>query len=289
MTDDNSIFQRVSTALQSAWPDGAADIREYLVPLITIFAESGRQDSHYLDELNSGETGKLASRIWEALLFNRLHNLGWEISGNGTGPDFLINHEIYVEAVAPQRADSDPAIVDETTFDSILLRWTSALRNKRNKHMSDIEKGYADPGRPFVIAINSCLFDSNTHGIGSVPLAAMAVLPFGDPAATVNVHTGEIIGPWNLQWRDQIINYNQQPVQTDSFLNDDYRCVSAVIGCSAFFIDEGDRDRFLGQPPYFIVHNPRAEKPLPKPWLPSSYEYDVEISPSGDLQLRRLG
>jgi hypothetical protein len=65
----------------------------------------------------------------------------------------------------------------------MLLRWTSVLKAKRDKHLKDVEGGRADPDLPFVIAVNSCRLGGDTHGVGGVPLAVMAVLPFGNPTA----------------------------------------------------------------------------------------------------------
>src|SRR3546814_4376513 len=60
----------------------------------------------------------------------------------------------------------------------------------------------------------------------------MAVLPFGNPTAHIDVQTGEAIGGWHLAWQDAVLKHNGEPIPTDSFLNEEYSCVSALLGCS---------------------------------------------------------
>jgi len=300
MSNDLEFNVAIEQAFRGVWPNGDASIRDYLAPMIAAFARSNCRDNHYLDELQSGDLEKMAARIWEAMLYARFHELDWTISGEGEGPDFLLNDKVYVEAVTAQPGDPEKgglpkewlekveAEACEVPFEGMLLRWTSALKTKRDKHLKDIERGRADPNLPFVIAVNSCRLGCDTHGIGGVPLAAMAVLPFGNPTAQYDVKTGDAIVGWHLAWQDAILKYNGEPIPTDSFLNEEYGCVSALIGCSGFYVDETDRSKFCGQPPYFVVHNPKANNPLPQPWLSGAIEYSVTEAPPGKLDLTCL-
>src|SRR3546814_7075533 len=112
-----------------------------------------------------------------------------------------------------------------------------------------IEMGRADPSLPGVIALNSCRLGGDTHGVGGVPLAAMAVLPFGNPTAHIDVQTGEAIGGWHLAWRDAVLKHNGEPIPTDSFLNEEYSCVSALLGCSGLYVAEDRRNNRLNSSP----------------------------------------
>jgi hypothetical protein len=300
MNDQTDLAEKIDQKFRELWPNGTGEIREYLTPFVEAFCVSACCDNHYLKEFLNGNLGTVASRIWEALLFARFQNMGWAVASSDAGPDFLLNDQIYVEAVAAQPGDADKAGLPaewqnkksgETLLvpqNEILLRWLSVISVKRKKHLNDINKGHADPNKPFVIAVNSCRLNEDTHGIGGVPLAAMAVLPFGDPSVRIDIASGEVIDAPRLQWRDQIIKPNGEPIRTDSFLNEDYANVSAVIGCSGFYVGGADREKFAGQPPYFIIHNPLARHPLPKPWLTQSIEYIVIQHDDGRVELSEI-
>lgn len=285
------------------WPSGEAEIIAYLKPMVTDFARSCCADTHFLDEFGCGELGKFAARIWESMLYSRFKALGWNVTGADAGPDFQLETpqgSVLVEAVTAGPGNPDGSglpkqwqeravgVATEVPIDRMLLRWTNALSEKLRKHLKDVECAQASPSVPFVIAINSCLLGADEHGISGLPLAVMAVLPFGNPAATVDVKTGEVVGGWGLEWRNAIVNANDAQVPTDSFLNPDYDCVSAIVGCSGFYVSDADREKFCGQPPYFVVHNPKAKNPLPQPWLPGAIEYSANEVSSGKLEIKKI-
>jgi hypothetical protein len=300
MSDNPDLDIAIEQTFKAVWPDGDASIRGYLAPIIADFAQSNCCDGHYFEEFQSGDLSKLAARIWEAMLFVRFRELGMAISSTGQGPDFLLDGRIYVEAVTPQPGDPEKGGLPKewlerreeqackVPFEEMLLRWTSVLRTKKDKHLKDIEAERADPSLPLVIAVNSCRLGSDTHGIAGVPLAAMAVLSFGDPTAQVDVETGSTIGKWYLAWQGDVLKYNGEPIPTDSFLKEEYSCVSALIGCSGFYVAEDDRAKFCNQPPYYIVHNPMAKKPLTQPWIPGAIEYVAKETSPGTLELIQL-
>lgn len=300
MSDNSELAPMIEETLKSIWPTGDASIRDYLTPMIAAFAQSDCRDDHYLEELQSGDLSKVAARMWEALLYVRFHGVGWAASNAGKGPDFLLNGNVYVEAVTAQPGNPDNGGLPKewqeqaegsaciVPIEAMLLRWTSVLKTKKDKHLKDIEGGRVDPNLPFVIAVNSCRLGGDTHGVGGVPLAAMAVLPFGNPTAHIDVQTGEAIGGWRLAWQDAILKHNGESIPTDSFLHEEYSCVSALLGCSGFYVADADREKFCGQPPYYIVHNPMAKNPLPKPWLPNSIEFVVAKNEPGNLELACL-
>src|SRR3546814_15604119 len=59
------------------------------------------------DLLQSGDLAKVAARMWEAMLYARFHGVGWTASNMGKGPDFLLNENVYVEAVTAQPGNPD--------------------------------------------------------------------------------------------------------------------------------------------------------------------------------------
>jgi len=294
--------ERIEQAFLKVWPNGSADTREYLRPLISGFAQSDCADAHFLDELGCGELAKFAARIWEAMLYARFQGLGWNVSSANVGPDFTLETPVgpvHIEAVAAGPGDPDGSglprewqerVTGQATtvpLDHMLLRWTNALSGKLHKYLRDVGCGNADGSIPFVVAINSCLLGPDEHHICGLPLAVTAVFPFGTPVVTMDVATGEITDS-RIEWRDTILNANDAPVPMDSFLSPDYACVSAIIGCSGFFVPEEARDKFHGQPAYVVVHNPKATNPLPQPWLPGAIEYVAKDIADGAMRVTRI-
>lgn len=300
MSEDGKLDALIDDAFTSVWPKGDPDIRRYLVPIASKFAQSDCCDSHFFDEFRRGDLGKLASRIWEAMLYVRFQGLGWHVVSKDTGPDFLIDDRIYVEAVAAQPGDADKDGLPQewqsggvnaagmVPTDQVLLRWTSVIKAKRDAYLKYLKQEIVDPKVPFVIAVNACRLGGDTHGVGGVPLAAMAVLPFGSPQAQIDVLTGETVGCWQLAWQDAVLKANGGQIPTDSFLQEEYRCISAIVGCSGFYAFPDNRNKFCGQPPYYVIHNPLANNPLPQPWLPGAIEYAVTGLEAHRLQLTQL-
>ena len=292
----------IEAAFQKVWPNGDSRMRDYIRPFVSEFVDSNCADSHYLVELDSGDINKVAARVWEAMLYARFKAQQWSVTSAAEGPDFFLetqNGSVQVEAVIATPGDADHSGLSRewqerstgkayaVPHEQILTRWTNAIANKRTKFLNDVKRDTANEACPFVIAVNSCLLGSEQHDISGAPMAAAAVLPFGPQTLTINVETGETIDS-GLQWRESIKKSNNAEVRMDSFLDDQYSCVSAVLGCSSLFVDEADRERFAGQPPYIVIHNPKAKHPLPLPWLSASIEYTVRASDAGEVELKRI-
>lgn len=58
-----------------------------------------------------------------------------------------------------------------------------------------------------------------------------------------------------------------------------------IIGCADFYAIPENGDQFFGQPPYYVIHNPRTFNTLPQPWLPGAIEYAVTELKANSLQL----
>lgn len=252
--------------------------------MIEKFANSGAADSNYLDALNSSDEGQFWARVWEAMLHSRFEKLGWNVSGGGAGPDFKVESKagtVLVEATVPSPdgipadwLEPKPGVVRDFPHKEILLRWTSKLADKRKKHLDDIAKGAAAADVPFVIAINSRRLGHapDENGISGWPFAVEATFPIGPLAVPVNAETGEF-GESYQSLRFTIPKKPGVDVPTGNFLDPDYKCVSGLIGCPAWYSDDATLAKFAGQPPYFVVRNPLATNPLPANWLAGSIEY----------------
>src|SRR3546814_20782987 len=104
--------------------------------------------------------------MWEAILYARFHVVGLTASNMWKVPDFVLNENVYVEAVTAQPGNPDNGGLPKewqeqaegsaciVPIEAMLLRWTSVLKTKKDQHLKDIESGRADPNLPFVIAVN---------------------------------------------------------------------------------------------------------------------------------------
>lgn len=283
---------------------GLSDTRceQYLRPMIEGFVRSGACDRNYLAELKSDAAGPFWSRIWEAMLFERFRALNWNVRGSGEGPDFRVETPrgvVLVEAsvMSPDGLPCDwlsdrPGQVYSLPHEAMLLRWTSQLSDKRKNHVDDIAQGRVAAEHPFVIALNSMRLsrdprDPIENGISQWPFAVEATFPIGPLAVTVDRVTGKF-GTTYQSLRFSVSKRAGVEIPTGNFLDPEYACVSALIGCAACYADESVRAKFNGQPPYFLVHNPLAANPLPIGWLPGAIEYAAEPATDDEFMLNRL-
>ena len=120
--------------------------------LLTEYVEADIGSPHFIDELETGDEGKLWSCIWEAMLYRHLRAQHYEPKGvvkraGQHGPDFRVEHEgrtIWIEAVVPA-PQGIPAEYHESPVpgeeirvktkpdDERVLRCTSASADKRHK------------------------------------------------------------------------------------------------------------------------------------------------------------
>jgi hypothetical protein len=150
--------------------------------------------------------------------------------------------------------------------EAILLRWTAAIKAKRDQFCRYIERGQIDRRAPTVIAVNSCRLSQFPEEVGITrwPFAVEAVFPIGPISIPINIETGEA-GPSSQSLRFSVVNRNGSQVPTDNFLDPSYAGVSAVLGCATCY---------AATPPRLIaVHNPLALNPLPPGLLGATVEY----------------
>jgi hypothetical protein len=265
-------------------------LRPHLDELLSAYKSSGLASPHMVEEITSGDDGKLYARVWEAMLYRHLSSLQFEflcndVSKSGeTGPDFGILHQgetIWIEAVtpAPEGIPADylePPKKGEVEFKPVpqeprLLRWTSVLRDKREKLEFYRHQHIINDGDRTVIAVNSCrLQDYAPNDLGSSrwPFAVEAVFPIG-PIAFPVIPGGKPDGEAINVPRHVIQKPNGSPVPTDNFLNPRYANVSAIMGCYR-------REMANGELPLTVVHNPLATARLPIGILGAKKEYVAE-------------
>jgi type I restriction enzyme S subunit len=268
----------------------------HLGRLLTEYKKSGLASPHLVEEVVSGEDGKLWSRVWEAMLYRHLVSLGFQphsasMKKSGErGPDFSIVHKgqtIWVEAVtpAPEGIPSnylEPPKKGVVEFKPVLneqplLRWTSVLRDKRKKLETDKKQGVIGDQDCTIIAVSSCRLHDwrpNDLGVSRFPFAVEAVFPIGPVAYPVSVDGQPAGEPANIP-RYEIPKTNNSSVPTTSFLNPDYANVSAILGCYHKPMMNSDYQR-TGANSLTLVHNPLAAIPLPRGILGVEKEYFAE-------------
>jgi hypothetical protein len=208
------------------------------------------------------------------LLARHLHLEGHELTCPNGGPDFKFDLDgttVWVEAVAPEPKGLPPEWLDPVftgagsfPHEAILLRWTTALDAKWKKYAEYRTKGIVAASDAYVVAINGCQLSlfAVTRGISQMPFGVETVFPVGPLAYRVNRGNGKI-GEGFVSERFHIVNTNKAQVPTTPFLDPKYSGVSALIGCAA--------ERTYGKPlDLHVVHNPRADVPLPSGSLGAS-------------------
>lgn len=263
-------------------------LRPYYVSLVDRFHELGLADKHFDTELMSGDDDKFWQRIWEAILGCHFTDVGYEVSSQDEGPDFLIEKEgrrIWVEAIcprpkgipqsfsAPKSADG-PSVTSVPT-DALLLNWTAALKEKMEKlEGAGTKAGYRQNGiveenEPYVIAVNSGRLGYAEMGLSQFPYSAEVGFGIGPMQVTVNVATGQFGEPEHSR-RLQVLNRNGSVVSTVVLGQPEYAGVSAVLSTG----------HLCPQPdeyPFIVVYNPFARAQLPVGVLGKATEYVSEF------------
>jgi len=280
-------------------------VRERLTALYEEFTSLGIKDNIFDQDFTDGEPHHFYPRVWEMVLARHLVQLGYDVSSKDAGPDFLIEHNgqrIWIEAVCPSpvgltdewlkpnQLDEGPRLFS-VPHEAMLLRWTSALKEKKDKLMGTSNKeGYFGKGivnedDAYIIAISACQLGLGLHtyqGISQYPFAVEAVFPIGPYEIVVDRETFSTTEVRH-QYRPAIAKPKTgAEVSTDNFLDSDYKGVSTVIGSNA-----GINAACGGAWPLAHVHNPNARNPIPKGILEGAEEFFA--TDMGDfLQLEKL-
>jgi len=137
------------------------------------------------------------------------------------------------------------------------------------------EQGIVGEGDSYVVAINACRIPFAVAE-DNPPRILKAVLPIGCQQITVDLATGEskadTFVPRNLIGKNQ-----GEGVNTDLFLSEDHRALSAVLYSRANALNG---PQTLGQD-FILVHNPRATAPLQLGLIPVGVEMTIDILESG--------
>ncbi|SRR6266540_5395385 len=271
----------------------------HLGELLAAFENSGLASPNFATDVTCSDGDDFLARVWEAMLYRYLLNLGFEPHVAGVkksgqvGPDFGIKHQgqtIWIEAVTPSPTGIPPEYlapprkgevkVKTKPDEQMLLRWTSVLKDKRDKLACYIKQNIIAASDCTIIAVNSCRlqdYASDDLGISQLPFAVEAVFPIG-PIAVPITPGGQPDGEPIRVPRHTIPKPNG-PIPTGNFLDPDYASVSAIMGCCR-------KDMLNGGLPLTLVHNPLATTRLPTAILGANKEYVADDK--GDHYVLRL-
>lgn len=296
------------SALSRRYPHKTeTEIRECLIKICQNYLSSNLGDSNAEQNLVSDSHYRYWQQLSEVLLADQLMRSEICPIHKKEGPDFLIEHEgkrIWIEVITPEPTGIPDEWINNVFGEAfsvphqeILLRWTSAIKEKTYKCLGDSEKNHSSQGGylrkgvvgdddAYVIAVNGRLLRrgpgifSELLGISQFPYAVEATFCIGPLQIHINRTTLETIGV-NHEQRVLIPKPNGSTVPANMFLTPQFGPVSAIW---AVDIDEG---LALNQPgDMVVVHNPHAINPIPRNFLPAHSEY-VAVEEADHYQLSR--
>ncbi len=221
------------------------------------------------------------------------NNICLEKKLSNKGPDIhakIGNSTLWVEAIAPTGGDPNKPdsviqplmkpgeiIARQVPDEQIILRYRNAIHEKYEcKYKHYLSRGIVSCSACYVIAVNGC----QIHCSGSeldVPRIVRSVLPFGWPVVTINTKSHEVIET-SYQYRPRINKVCGSSVDTDIFLNQSYKNISAILFSN---IDVANHPVNLGED-FVCIHNPYACNPLPYNFLCVGTCYSVSTDNSTD-------
>lgn len=293
---------RVEEYLAERYADNS-EVRDCLTDLYHQYALWDLKDANFDQNFTDGRDEHFYSYLWEMLLARHFKNIGLDVSSADEGPDFKIYHQgqtICVEAICPSPTglpaewlEAGPlgkVRVQNVPHEQMLLRWTAALKEKKEKLTGRIERdgktgeqvlkpGYLERGvvggdEPYVVAVSACRLGLSGrllhYGISQLPFAVETAFPVGPIEVVINRETMQAVDQRHA-YRPIIKKPNGAEVPTDSFLNPEYASVSAILGTPA-----GVNAACGIEAPIALVHNPLATNQLPVSILGADEEYVAE-------------
>ncbi len=280
-------------------------VRDEIANACNAFINSNLADENFTKELCSESDQKFWSCVSEALLAAHLHKIDIKLEpSNGIGPDFLLidkGKKIWIEVICPEPIGVPPDWLKIKYGDCydlpeipILLRWTSAIKEKAEKLLGNIDeavKGYIEKeivssNDAYVIAVNGCQLRNGPfsafYGISQFPFAVEAVFGVGPLQITINSDTLEKIGTGH-QHRPSVPKFNGKPVPTCTFFDMKFQTISAI-----WAVDVNGTSAIGSSEPMAVIHNPKAINPIPVKFLPAHEEYVATPIRMGEYELKRL-
>ncbi len=276
------------------------EVQQFVLMLCERHIRLGFADRNFEKDLCCGSEHKYWQRLSEALLVNELlvANLDVQPSRN-KGPDILVKYKgrnIWIEVICPE-----PRGVPENWLrrelchtmpsEEILLRWTSAIKEKSERLLGNREKnisgylqdGVVDPDDSYVIAVNGRLLRDvycNLMGISGYPFAVEAVFEVGSRQLIFDKISLQVLES-GYQHRPFIPKPLGESVPANMFLDPAFQAVSAIWATD---IDDSlNIDNLIRMS---VIHNPLAIKNrIEERFLPASTEYVATVCEEGGYLL----
>lgn len=239
----------------------------------------------------------------EVLVAHLLDSKGIKFEFPKEGPDFFITKDqkkIWIEVITPKPeglpkewlARDNNGKVIEYPNDKILLRWTSAIKEKKEKLEGYLKNGTVSQDDVYVIAVNGVnLRDGfnfpKPEGISQYPFAVEAMFGLGAQQIHINRETLKAEGSSHIM-RTTVPKNEAATVPVGAFIDPEKINLVASTNISAVWaldIDEMCLVRDSG--PTSVVHNPLAKNPLEVGFLPAYSEYVCKLRET-DWQLTKL-
>ena len=295
----------LTAALMQRYASCSESLRNSIIRTCREFVENGFGDNDAQQKLCSANDAYYWQQLSEVLLADQLSRNQIDLTHPRIGPDFLIEHEgqrIWIEVITPGPnglPDEWLNYVEGTAIsyphEAMLLRWTSAIKQKAEVLLGNAERGvagYIAKGivsieDVYVIAINGRLLRGygsafpQLLGISQFPFAVEATFCVGPRRILIDRQTLKTVGT-DYQNRPVIPKPSGSAVPADTFMDPQYALISAIW---AVDIDEGSLSKRVG--PMAVVHNPQSINPLPSSFLPAQEEFKA-IDRGDYYQLDRL-
>lgn len=267
------------------WECTARDFAERLWIVYRDYA-----DHHFLTEIRRD----FSARFWEmyltCALLEKAPEHGYSLTCPKPGPDICLDlrgDRIWIEAVvatngAPGQPDTliEPSSGGRLPEDKIVLRYTTAIRDKYVKYLRYLRMGLVHREDAYVIAVNrSGLAYRWVQAAIDLPRFLKAVYPIGELEVLIDRNELRISGMQNRS-RFFISKANKSDVPVQAFVDRRWRGLSAIL-CSD--VDVGSSKLPLGYD-LEIAYNPLSRCPLARGIIPSAREWWAKLDGSeGEL------
>lgn len=241
-------------------------------------------DSNFEKEVKT----QFAQRTWELHLAAVIRERGLTLAKTyGTGPDLDVRESksgtrlTWIEAIAVEKGNGADRVPDMVLNNvgryperQMLLRLTSALREKQVKCEKYFKKSIVDQSDRYVIAVNSAKLE---HPDPEMPLILKVL--FGIGHFTIMLDKSGKRRPDNenhWQYRPEVSKATGANVTSEFFLNSENAGISAVLYCNYDVLNSVKNGAVPGSD-FVLVHNPFARNPLPYGALPCGEEWRYDM------------
>lgn len=230
-------------------------------------------------------------RFWEMYLAVALMDAGLEVMKAGdAGPEFFVmsgQRRVWFEAIAPEAGTGQDAVkrwepgqAGSVPIDSVVLRYTSAVRTKKYHLDQGLRAGRIKSDDCYVISLNAA---SVPHAIfGTRPsYGSRSLYGIGDLTLLLDTATDRVVDQFHVA-RQFVSKQNGSAVSVSPFLSEEYSaCSAALISTVAFW----NLSPVAGSD-FEVYHNPLASNPVDPEILSSFDQFTWAYSADGGVLSR---